>query len=447
MDPQIGSVVTPRFDRALSDVADADESAPFRGVPMLLKDAGQELLGEPHYVGIAALRELSNRSLRTTPLAQRFLDAGLGIVGRSACPPFSSDVTTEPPGFAPTRNPWVLDRTAGGSSGGSAAAVAAGLVPIAHGSDATGSLRYPASFCGLFTLKPTWGVVDTVTPSGTTDVCTVWQEYVLARSVRDLRLMWPLFTTKPLSSATVHRAAGRGHGRGDGLGDGRGDGRDRFADRCRVALLRHDPIVGLAVDEQTIAAIDAVGTTLGAAGHDVRIDHPAALGVLGERRLEWAAATDVAIDAIRAQSIAWLRQILCRTPTDAEVDPATLEAAQRGALLAPDAVAQALHVAKELIGPVGEWFGSADVLITPVTHQGPWHLGEREPLGVGLFAAPFSFSRQPAISIPVGQRRDGTPIGVQLVAAHGGDSLLLALAAELETAGVARFDWPVSAHH
>ena len=148
------------------------------------------------------------------------------------------------------------------------------------------------------------------------------------------------------------------------------------------------------------------------------------------------------IDVIRAQSIAWLRQILGRTPTDTEVDPATLEAAQRGALLTPDAVAKALHVAKELIGPVGEWFDSADVLITPVTHQGPWHLGEREPLGVGLFAAPFSFSRQPAMSIPVGQRRDGTPIGIQLVAAHGGDSLLLDLATELETAGVARFDWP-----
>src|SRR5262245_4126535 len=127
LDPALGVLVSPMFDRAPP------------GVPMLLKDAGQEIAGTPHFVGVAALRDIDSRSATTTALAARFEEIGFSIIGKAACPQLSNGITTEPPGFAPTRNPWDTTRSVGGSSGGPAAAVAAGVVPIAHGSDATGS--------------------------------------------------------------------------------------------------------------------------------------------------------------------------------------------------------------------------------------------------------------------------------------------------------------------
>jgi amidase len=416
VDPQLNAVVTPRFERALAEVNQSSTDLILHGVPMLLKDAGQELVGEPHYVGIAALRDVGHLSKQTTPVAARFLASGYGLVGRAACPPFSAGISTEPRGFAPTRNPWALDRTTGGSSGGSAAAVAAGLVPIAHGSDATGSLRYPAAFCGVFTLKPTWGVVEATAPCRTTDSPSVWSEFVITRSVRDLRALWPVVTGTALPTIASGRA--------------------------NVALLRHEPIVGLPVDDETVRAIDIVGAALVSLGHAVRIDHPDQLPTIGERRDEWSRANDIIVDRIRAESIEWLRELLGRQPTSDDVDSEILEQANRGRTLTPDAVVEAVKNVKALINPVATWFEPHTVLVTPVTHRGPWRLGQPEPAGIGLFAAPYSFTGQPAMSIPVGRRSNGTPIGVQLVGAHGSDALLLSIAEELETTGVARHEWP-----
>jgi amidase len=419
IDPQLNSLVTSRFERARTDVSSSRTDVVFHGVPMLLKDAGQELEGEPHYVGISALRDVGHVSTQTTPIAARFLASGFGIVGRAACPAFSTGISTEPPGFAPTRNPWAPDRTTGGSSGGSAAAVAAGLVSIAHGSDATGSLRYPAAFCGVFTLKPTWGAVDATAPCGTTDSPSVWSEFVITRSVRDLRALWPVVTGTQLPPV--------------------------LSGRARVALLRHEPIVGLPVEQETVNAIDRVGTALAALGHEVRIDHPKHFEVIGERRNEWSVANDIIIDRIRFESIEWLRMLLGREPTNNDVDSEILEQASRGRALTDNAVIEAVKNVKALINPIATWFDANTVLITPVTHCGPWLLGQPEPAGIGLFAAPYSFTGQPAMSIPVGRRSNGTPVGVQLVGAHGSDSLLLALAEQLESAGVARHEWPSTA--
>ena len=133
LDPTLHAVVIPLFDRQGN------------GVPMLLKDAGQELEGTPHWVGVAALRDAGVLSTRTTELAAWFESNGFAIVGRGACPELSTGITCEPPGFEPTRNPWDLSRSTGGSSGGSAAAVASGMVAVAHGSDGSGSLRCPAA--------------------------------------------------------------------------------------------------------------------------------------------------------------------------------------------------------------------------------------------------------------------------------------------------------------
>jgi Asp-tRNA(Asn)/Glu-tRNA(Gln) amidotransferase A subunit family amidase len=195
LDPGLGFLVAPLADRAPP------------GIPMLLKDAGQELAGTPHHVGVAALRDAGHRSRATTELAARFEAAGFSIVGKAACPPLANGVTTEPPGFAPTRNPWDRSRSAGGSSGGSAAAVACGAVPIAHGSDATGSLRCPAALCGLVTLVPTAGRIPGVPPFAVVSDATrpsvlAWVSERLGRPVRPGELDAAVFEA-------ADRAAGR----------------------------------------------------------------------------------------------------------------------------------------------------------------------------------------------------------------------------------------------
>src|SRR5438105_1069845 len=186
LNPQLNAVITPLYERARIRATKVDRDAPFAGVPLLLKDACQQIGGTPYYIGTSVLRDLGYRSTRTTELTEGFERAGFVALGKTNVPELSSGATTEPRAFGATCNPWDLTRTPGGSSGGSAAAVAAGMVSIASGGDAGGSLRYPAACCGLVTLKPSRGGVPAETPTGDEDVLGMWSEFVLARSVRDL---------------------------------------------------------------------------------------------------------------------------------------------------------------------------------------------------------------------------------------------------------------------
>lgn len=177
--PAINAVVIPLFDRALG-VAARDMSGPFAGVPILLKDLGACVRGLPLYQGNQLLRRLDWRASDDAPLAQRLVEAGFNIVGKTNTPEFGAGVATQPQSFGPTRNPWNLDFSTSGSSGGSAAAVASGMVPIAHGNDFAGSIRAPAAWCGVIGLKPSKGRVSTSpSPPGAN------AEFVLTRSLRD----------------------------------------------------------------------------------------------------------------------------------------------------------------------------------------------------------------------------------------------------------------------
>ena len=177
VDPLVHAVVAPLFDR------------PGVGVPILVKDAGQEIAGTPHWVGVAALRDANARSTVTTPLVRSLESGGFSVIGKGACPQLSTGATTEPPGFEPTRNPWDLLRSAGGSSGGPAAAVAAGMVAVAHGSDATGSLRTPAAVCGVATLNPTSGRIVSIPPAGQAPN-DAWRDFIIARHAEDLAFVF-----------------------------------------------------------------------------------------------------------------------------------------------------------------------------------------------------------------------------------------------------------------
>lgn len=392
LNPEVGFLVSTLYGRAPG------------GVPMLLKDAGQELAGTPHWAGLAALRDAGHRSTQTTVLADRLERAGFSIIGKSACPPLANGVTTEPAGFPPTRNPWDLTRSAGGSSGGAAAAVACGAVPVAHGSDATGSLRFPAALCGLVTLVPTAGVIEGVPPCGQPPN-DAWRDFVLARDARDLSLLFEVLAG-PLEPDSPK------------------------SDR-RVGVLDHDPELGLAVDPACVRAVHAVATLLEQLGYEVAAEWPPALDRLWQRA---GRALGVSADATRPPVLRWIEERIGR-PVEADdvVPHDVIEAAARDAARTPDDRVEAQSVIDTAIRPLPHWWDDHDLLVTPATFKAGWPLGGHPGLPeCGTLAAPFSLSGQPSIVVPLPDAA-GAPVGVQIVGRRGSDRALLRLANTLQT--------------
>jgi len=166
LNPALNAVITKLYDKARAlAVSGYLPDGPFRGVPLLLKDYSCYTDGDPYYEGTKFLRDLDWRSKGDSYLARRLRAAGFIFIGKTNLPELASGPVTEPLAFGPTRNPWDVSRTPGGSSGGSAAAVASGMVAVAHGNDATGSIRGPAACCGLVGLKPSRGVYRPVRPA------------------------------------------------------------------------------------------------------------------------------------------------------------------------------------------------------------------------------------------------------------------------------------------
>jgi amidase len=301
LDPQLGAVAIPLFERA-REVGVDRAGALFRGVPMLLKDAGEELAGTSHWVGTLGLARAGYRSETTTELAQQLERLGFVFVGESACPELSAGSTTEPVGFAPTRNPWAVVRTVGGSSGGSAAAVAAGMVPIAHGTDGTGSLRFQASHCGVVTLKPTRGRIPQTPPTGQVDPLQAWTQFALARDVNDLCELFPLLARGEASPIR------RGH-------------------KLRVGLLDHDLIIGLTVAQDCAQAVHALRDAMVLLGHHVEMGHPAALETLF--RPFWKSMAIIG-PVLRFEQLEWMSKRLGRDCEPGDVTDEVFELAERG---------------------------------------------------------------------------------------------------------------------
>lgn len=332
LDPVLHAVVIPLFDRAPT------------GVPMLVKDAGQELAGTPHWVGVAALRDLGATSTATTDLAARFEAMGYTIVGKGACPQLSAGVTTEPAGFEPTRNPWDTSRSVGGSSGGPAAAVASGMVAVAHGSDGTGSLRCPAALCGVATLNPTSRRIPVVPPAGQPP-SDVWRDFVVARHAEDL-------------SAVFHALTGAGPSPNTGP--------------LRVGLLDHDPELGLAVHPACAMGVHVAGRLLERLGHHVEVTWPSALDHLWSEIFEPFA---VLSDAVRPAVIEWVSARLGRPATADDIDPSVFAAAARAASRSDAEVHDAQARVDAATTPITAWWDDHDVLVTPTTFQPAWPLG------------------------------------------------------------------------
>jgi amidase len=430
--PTLNAVIHPMFDKARESAKHPIPEGPFRGVPMLLKDLTAHSAGDPLHEGMSMLRHIGWTAKDDTYLVARLREAGFVFVGRTNTPELGLVPTTEPTVYGPTRNPWDPTRSPGGSSGGSAAGVAAGMVSVAHGNDGGGSIRIPASQCGLVGLKPTRGRISLGPEYG-----EVWAglvaEHVLCRSVRD--------TASVLDS--VH---------GPAAGDPyfapppqRPFSKEVGADigRLRVGFLLSDPNGVTEVHPDCVEAVNEATAMLEDLGHEVTHDYPAGL---------WDEGLIAEFIVVYAAYAAWCLEDIARmtgTRVDASgCEPATWALAEMSRGNTPADYLSAVQYLQRFSRRVRSWWeeDGFDVLVTPTIPEPPLVLGQfgspsDNPLApvfraasVVTFAAPFNVTGQPAVSLPLHWNDDGLPIGVQFAARYGGEDVLLRLASQLEEA-------------
>jgi amidase len=435
LDPKLNAVIHPRFDRAREEAAtlegsSADGPRAFAGVPFLLKDIICASAGDPFHEGMRLLKDLDWRPQHDTFLAARFKAAGLIVVGRTNAPELGIVPTTEPEAYGPTLNPWDVTRSPGGSSGGSAAAVAARMVPAAHANDGGGSIRIPASACGLVGLKPSRGRTSPG-PDGYS-VGALVVEHVVCRSVRDTAGLLdavcgpmpgdPYFAPPPARPYVLEVGAEPG--------------------RLRIGVLTAAPGGMAPVHPDCVAAATETSHLLESLGHAVEAAHPAALddpGWAPHFITLWAAGAALGLDT-------WSRRTGRRIGPD-DVEPLTAALAGMGGSLSALNLLAAHAWLGDASRRVAEWWaGGFDLLVTPTLAEPPVPLGTfASPPGNPLFGLmragaftpftpPFNVTGQPAVTLPLHTTADGLPVGVQLVAAYGREDVLIRVAAQLEEA-------------
>jgi amidase len=425
--PQLNAVIVELFDRAREQARGPLPDGPFRGVPFLLKDLTAELEGTPLAAGSALPGD--HRSTATQELTARYLAAGFVVLGKTNAPEFGILPTTEPRRFGPSRNPWDLDRTTGGSSGGSAAAVAAGMVPAAHANDGGGSIRIPASCCGLVGLKPT-RARNTLAPGYGDQYGGLICEHVVTRSVRD---------TAAILDATAGPVAGDPYWAPPRRGTSFLAATESDPGPLRVGVATASP-TGTPVDPACAAAAEQAGAQLAALGHHVEavtlpVDGDA---FLGDFVNVWAAGN--------AWVLAGWEARLGRTAADKDLEPLTRALCELGATISAGTYLACVERLQRQSRAVAGLFETVDAVVTPTLGEPPVELGtfegpEDEPM-LGLFRAAsftpftpiFNVTGQPAASLPLAVSDAGLPIGVQVATRFGDEETLLALAAQLERA-------------
>ncbi len=428
IDPALNAVVIRWFDHARELAAGDLPDGPFRGVPFLLKDLYTSFAGQTLSNGNRALKEAAIVDRTDTTLVARFKAAGLVIAGRTNSPEMGSLPTTQPMAWGPTRNPWDRTRTPGGSSGGAAAAVAAGMVPFANASDGGGSIRIPASACGLVGLKPSQGRIS-VGPVRAEIGLGV--ELCVSRTVRDSATLLDAVRGPGVGDTVIAPAPIRPYV--DELGADPG--------RLRIGLLDHHPL-DQPVHADATAAARAAGVMLEGLGHDVEAAFPDALATEGLTQhfmALWATQMAMAVRGFAAT--------LGRDLTEDEIEPVNWVQAQHAARLSAVDYAAALAASYRFRREVQQWWADGwDLLVTPTVGEPAPPIAEfadvpGDPLapmrragGFAPFTPPFNMSGQPAISLPLYWNDDGLPMGVQLVAAYGREDVLVRVAAQLEAA-------------
>jgi amidase len=403
----IGAFIVTRQEAVLAEaraLAERDDLAglPLAGVPVAIKD-DVDLAGLATRRGSAATS--SEPAAADVEMVRRLRDAGALLVGKTNLPELALWHFSEPAAFGPARNPWDLSRTPGGSSGGSAAAVAAGMTPIGLGSDGAGSIRIPASCCGLVGIKPGPGVVPQPGAVPHWDGMTEWG--ALATTVADAALMLAVL------AGTAGKAAG--------VEGGAVSPPERA---LRVAVTTRSPAAGVRVDPAIRSATAEVADTLAGAGHAV----------------DWADPPIRQADALTV-----IRQIFAGAAetaqglSEAKLERRTRQQARAGRLVRG-------YVPRERVDGVRArltaWFGGYDLLLSPITATPPPRVGAYDGHGLARtlieattfipFTPGWNLVGFPTVAVPAGRTPDGLPFGVQLVAPRGGESLLVGVAAQLE---------------
>jgi amidase len=426
--PALNAVIHRRFAAAREEAAGELHEGPFRGVPILLKDLGATQAGEPYCEGTGFARAAGYRAERDSHVVQRFKRAGFVVVGRTNTPELGTTITTEPRAFGATRNPWNTEHSPGGSSGGAAAAVASGMVPVAHGSDGGGSIRVPASCCALFGLKPSRGRVSRGPAPG-----EAWFgfsiDHVEARTVRDSAAVLDQLAGYFPGDTFVAPVPERPYAQEVGANPG----------RLRIGLLEEPAQIGRQGDPECARAVRLAGRLLESLGHRVEIAHPASL-----EEPEFQRHFLVVVATAVAASLVHWSELLGREIQVEEFEDANVSLARIGrAISAPDYLESLLWLEGYRRRTVAFWSEEGfDLLCTPVLALPPPRLGElsdpvegqRKVLETLQFTSQFNVSGQPAASLPLHWAPGGLPIGVQLVADYGREDVLLRICGQLEAA-------------
>jgi amidase len=408
LEPELNAFRVVMAERALADARQAGArrgaggERPVLGVPIAVKDT-DDVAGEPTGWGTAVRGRPAERD---NDLVARLRGAGAVIIGKTNLPELAIIGATEGPAFGVTRNPWDTDRTPGGSSGGSAAAVAAGLCAAATASDGAGSIRIPASCCGLVGLKPQRDRVSLGALAGHWHGLSV--AGFVTRTVEDTALL--------LDVAAEHKPEPAPE-----------------PGRLRIALSFKAAFQPARVHKDVRASLHHVADTLRQLGHEVT-EHDPSYGR--------------ASDAVVARYLNGIAEDSARFPEPERLQRRTRGFIRLGNLIPKRLVDRAIRDEARHAARIGELFRDHDVLLTPTTARPPVKAAQWEGLGalrtllematVYPFTGIWNMTGQPAISIPAPPARDGLPIGAQLIAPKDRDATLLALAAEVER----ELDWP-----
>lgn len=447
INPKVNAVVTPMFELARRAVEERLPEGAFTGVPFLLKDLIAAYAGVPLTGGSRAFKNYI--PVEDCELVKRFKKAGLVIAGKTNCPEFGLLGVTEPELFGPTRNPWNTDHTPGGSSGGSAAAVASGMVPLASGGDGGGSIRIPSSHCGLFGLKPTRGR----NPTGP-EHATIWQgavvEHVISRSVRDSAAMLDATCGADVGAPYIIPLPENPYI----------DEIKKDPGSLRIAFSTVSPI-GTEVHSECVKAVEDAAKLLEDLGHTVEENSPELDG------MALAKSYLVMYFGEMAADIDELRETLGRKAKKEDVEPLTWTLGLLGRTFSSGYFVRSMREWGRASRVMGQFHERYDLYLTPTVAYPPVKIGELRPkpaeqaamkivnaLGLGklvqlsgltdkmaidsLSKTPFTqlanFTGQPAMSVPLHWTREGLPCGVQFIAKFGDEATLFRLAAQLEQA-------------
>jgi amidase len=424
VNPAINAVVE-LYGDAIDALPQTALGGPFHGIPTLSKDFPIEA-GRPAEFGSCLAQGF--RANHDAVYWTRLRDGGLVNAGRTTSSEFGVPAATETLLYGATRNPWNIEHGVSGSSGGAAAAVAAGIVPFAQGSDGGGSIRMPASFCGLIGLKPSRGRV-TGSPGANAPLLGLATAFMLTRSVRDTALLLDL--CHGLDAGDGYEITPPAGSYRDAIG--------RPPRPLRIALCTI-PWSGRAIDPEVSAAATGMATRLASLGHLVEEASPGFdyAAFLAAQKIIWASDSAAGLPEIAGH--------VGRAIDETTLGASVLSLYRYGLTLSAAQLIDALAVYDEVTRQLGRFFAGCDLLLTPTCTIVPERIGTYDPARPGMdvgdvfddlapkesFTALFNATGQPAISLPVGLSQAGLPIGVQLVARFGREDLLLAVARQLE---------------